>query len=122
MSKMQVNQQGFLAVIAVSLLGLILVVGIVWLAILPQINHHQVLFKVNKTERIVERGATDSKYMIYTDNGVFENTDSLLNGKFNSSDIYNELEVGRTYSCDVVGFRNGFFSWYENVIKCTEVN
>lgn len=81
-------------------------------------THRNETFTINKTERIMD--GRDSKYLVYTSSGVFENTDSLLNGKFNSSDVYNELKDNQKYTCDVVGWRVPFLSWYPNIIKCQE--
>lgn len=60
-------------------------------------------------------------YMVFTKQGVFEDTDSLLFLKFNSSDVWGQLEVGRTYRCDTVGWRVPQFSWYPNIVGCKTV-
>ncbi|MNC80987.1 hypothetical protein D3C75_1339710 [compost metagenome] len=52
---------------------------------------------------------------------TFENTDSLWETKFNSSDIYAELEVGKTYKFEVYGFRIAFWSKYENIVEVQEI-
>ena len=43
---------------------------------------------VEDKERISNRSSDSSKYLIFTKNEVFENTDELFYLKFNSSDIY----------------------------------
>jgi hypothetical protein len=58
-----------------------------------------------------------SKFILYGENEVFENTDSWLYLKFSSSDIQNKLSVGKTYKVKVVGWRVPFFSWYRNIIS-----
>jgi Protein of unknown function (DUF1523). len=58
----------------------------------------------------------DSNYMIYTDNGTFEDTDSIWYMKFNSSDVYGNIEVGNTYTFQVYGWRIPLFSCYQNII------
>jgi hypothetical protein len=85
-------------------------------------NHHQVTFTVNKSERVTDRGGESARYLIYTNNGVYENTDSLWNLKFNSSDLYNYIQPGTTYTCDAVGYRVPFLSWYENLVTCESSN
>lgn len=52
--------------------------------------------------------------------GVYENTDSLLRMKFNSADVYGQLQNGKTYTCDTYGWRVPFFSIYPNIVKCEE--
>jgi hypothetical protein len=75
--------------------------------------------KVLKTERVIT-GSGDSiqsKYLVFCENETFELTDSLMYGKFNSSDMYGSLQVGKTYTFKVVGWRNHFFSIYRNIIS-----
>ena len=54
---------------------------------------------IKDKERITTGSGKDisSKFIIYTENEVFENTDSWLFVKFNSADYQNKLEVGKTY-------------------------
>ena len=59
----------------------------------------------------------NSKYLIFTDNGVYENTDTVWYWKWNSSDFYNQIEVGKSYQFRVYGFRSPFMSWYKNIIE-----
>jgi len=78
---------------------------------------------VNRLERIVESSgsgesqSTTSKYLVFTDSDVFENTDSWLYLKFSSSDLYAKLEEGKTYRVKVAGWRIPFLSWYKNIIE-----
>lgn len=91
-------------------------------------NDHEYTVIVTDKERIVKGSgeSTDSKYLVFVDdvNGesrVFENTDTLLRLKWNSSNIQGKLKVGHTYKITVVGFRMSFMSMYENIIKVEEV-
>lgn len=70
-------------------------------------------------ERVMsQRGeAIDSKYLIFTDQEVFENTDSLLRWKFNSSDLYGKIKVGQTCSFVVNGWRIPILSMYRNTLS-----
>jgi len=76
------------------------------------------------TEKTVKRMDKDSgdKYLVFVklDDGrsaVFENTDSLIEGKFRSADLYGSLKVGKRYRFHVYGWRNGCLSWYKNIKK-----
>jgi hypothetical protein len=76
---------------------------------------------VTKTERVTgtdEEGKSVSKYLIYTDKEVLQDTDSFLFFKFNSSDIYGSIKIGQKYRFHVSGWRIPFFSMYKNVISC----
>ena len=68
-----------------------------------------------KTERVVNNN--ESKYVIFGKNEVYENTDSLLRLKFNSSDFYRDIEAGKCYTFKVQGWRIPFFSSYRNIYQ-----
>lgn len=74
---------------------------------------------ITVAEKEVKRTGETDVYMVWSDEGeVFENRDSLLKGKFDSSDLQGQLTVGETYECDVTGFRIQFLSKYRNLIEC----
>ena len=79
-----------------------------------------VTITVTDKERIQD--GEESKYLIFTENEVFENTDSLMKFKFNSSDVYGLLKVGETYSAEVFGWRVPFFSMYRNIVSIEKIN
>lgn len=87
-------------------------------------NDHTYTIEVTDKERV--NSSDSSKYLIYGFSGdgetlVFENTDSLLRGKFDSSNVYAEIEIGKTYEVTVVGYRIPILSEYENIIAFEEV-
>lgn len=87
-------------------------------------NDHTYTVTITDKERVTTQSAKDSidsKYLVYgeDENGktyVFENTDTLFRGKFNSSDVYGALKEGKTYELTVIGFRIHILNWYENII------
>lgn len=112
-----------------SLLGYLTAIALVIIAVIavPVINFsndHTYTVTITDKERVttqVAEGQTDSKYLIYGEdkNGkthVFEDTDTLFRGKFNSSDVYGALKKGETYELTVIGFRVHILNWYENII------
>ena len=78
---------------------------------------------ITDKERVNTRD--NSKYLIWaeirTETGVrtetFENTDSALAWKWNSSDLHGQIKVGETCDFKVNGFRVGFLSWYRNILS-----
>jgi hypothetical protein len=108
----------FYIVISVLAIGLFITMATV--SVIAVHTHKQVTFTVSKSERVVNSSGEGARYLVYTNKGVYENTDSFWNGKWNSSDLYNQIQVGKKYSCDTTGWRNGFFSWYPNLISCEE--
>lgn len=82
----------------------------------------EITIEVTDKERIVEsdgEGKTSSKYLVFTESETFENTDVLMLGKFNSSDLQGHLKPGRKYKVKVYGWRVPFFSSYRNIVSIT---
>jgi len=77
------------------------------------------------TDKGIKRINESDVYLVYTktDEGVevFQITDSILAGRFNSADVYASIEVGKTYDFGVRGERNELLSWYPNIYEWDEV-
>lgn len=61
-------------------------------------------------------------YLIYTDKTTLKITDSYINWRFDSSDVYGKIEIGKTYKAKLQGYRFPFFSMYQNIIEPVEIN
>lgn len=103
---------------------LLLILVVVMIVIAVNFNDTNYDVTVTRVERIVDYsfGEDDSKYLIYCEKEdgeviVFENTDNILRGKWDSSDIYGRIKEGKSYTFTVVGFRIPFLSTYQNIIK-----
>jgi hypothetical protein len=81
----------------------------------------------HSSEQLVVTGVTvkqydhKSKYIVFTSDGVFENTDSWYYLKFNSSDIQGQLMQGGTFNVSYYGWRVPFFSQYPNITDVTRI-
>lgn len=91
-------------------------------------NDTEYTITVTDKERIYSGSGdtSSSKYLVFGDdeNGdslVFENTDCLIRGKWNSSNIQGQLKEGNTYKITVIGYRVSFFSMYQNIIDVEEI-
>lgn len=87
------------------------------------INSIEVIeISINNKERVTTGSGENmsSKYLIYAENEVLENTDAFIFFKFNSSDVYNELKLKEVYKVKVAGWRIPFLSSYRNIIKVVE--
>lgn len=67
-----------------------------------------------------ENRKTGSKYLVFTGSETFENTDAWLSGKFASSDLQGKLELGKSYTVRVYGWRIAINSQYRNIIRIEE--
>jgi len=102
-----------------GLIFMIVVLFLIGYPIAYYMSKDTVTITVKDKERIVttDNKTVNSKFLVYTTNEVFENTDSYLYFKFNSSNIQNKLDRGKTYHVIVAGWRIPFFSTYRNIIK-----
>lgn len=101
-------------------MGVIIVGGIVGTYSVNYGNKQEL--KVTITDKEVKRSSESDKYMIFAKDQnniayVFENTDMLFKGKFNSSDVQAKLEIGKEYTITTYGYRVPFLSMYPNVAE-----
>lgn len=104
-------------VAAVSLAALA-VVGMGGFTAYVHSTQRTVTAKVTKTW--VQNTKDGSINLIGTDKGVFEDQDSVTYLKFNSSDFYNEMTPGKTYTFDVTGWRIPLLSVWPNIVSCED--
>ena len=84
-------------------------------------THSTVTCTVESKDRATKaKGGSDQR--IYTEDcGVLSVADDMLNGQWNSSDLYAQIDEGKVYTFETVGWRNGFLSAFPNVISAQEV-
>ena len=77
---------------------------------------------------VTDKAVKNNKYMVYgrtvTEDHLpksYEITDSILAHRYNSSDLYAEIEVGKTYEMIVGGNRVPVASWYPDIYSVVEV-
>lgn len=92
--------------------------------LLTQRTLDRVLIKDKQISTESERktGTVVSTYLIYTDHGVFRNDDAGWFLKYNSSDFYGNLDVGKHYRLKVYGWRIPIFSMYPNIVRMEQVS
>lgn len=92
-----------------------------------QTQKETVTFTVTEKTNFRSGGkSSGDKYLLFTTKAdgkeeVFENSDSFLRWKFNSSDVQGHLKDGQTYTAEAIGFRNNFWSIYRNVTNVKDV-
>lgn len=97
----------------------VFVVTIALSAIFTYTTIDSVTVRIEDKERVTTGSgeSISSKYLIFTDVETFENTDSILFLKFNSSDLYSSLKRGELYTLKVCGWRIPFLSSYRNILN-----
>ena len=113
-----------IAVIAVIAIVISLGLGLVQCT--DSVSNETTIIRTVTDKEVKRQGETNDIYLIYTkdeqgDVEVLMIDDNILLGHFNSSDLYAEVEIDKTYEFVVTGSRNQVLSWYPNIHSLTEV-
>lgn len=79
------------------------------------------------TDKGIKNDSNESgKYLVFIESDdpdlkVLQVTDNLFAMRFNSSDVYGGIKIGKTYKFTTRGSRNRLFSWYPNIYEYEEV-
>lgn len=74
------------------------------------------------TDKYIKRSGKADIYLIVDKNkNTYKITDLFFKFKFNSTDLYNELEKGNTYIVKTSGFRIKILSQYPNINEIEKV-
>ncbi len=63
---------------------------------------------------------TEIRYIVITDKETFIVENSIINGKFNNSDIFYRLQKGAKYNFTVSGVGKGIFTDYRNILEYSQ--
>lgn len=90
-------------------------------------TEREVTATIEGKERVCDTSTTseggsrvECYYLVFTDDGTFKLTDSLIFGRFRSSDVYGRLRVDARYRFTVAGWRLPVFSQYPNIVSDPE--
>lgn len=62
------------------------------------------------------------RYFVIDENGnAYIVKDLIFKGKFNSTDIYNQIKIGEKYKIETTGYRIRFLSQYKNINKVQKI-
>jgi hypothetical protein len=102
------------------LIGLYVLHGVI-------LEMHTEEYDVVVVDKCVKRYGKHDYYLIFcrdlktNKSLVFVNKDSWLYWKFNSSDVYMDIQVGKKYHMKVAGYRVPMLSWYPNIVEYREI-
>lgn len=110
-----------------GIIGVVVLFVVVLALIMPSyFKTKTVTATVNDKERVCDgnsNGGTDCKYLVFTDKGTFRITDALFGTvRFNSSDLYGQIDEDCTYDIKYYGWRIPMLSEYPNIKSITEVS
>lgn len=108
------NKRGSAEIVAL-IIGIIIIVIIAVIGINFTYGNEQNI-EITVKDKYIKRYSDNDTYMIVdTNDNAYKITDMLFLGKFDSTDIYNKLEIGGTYKIKTTGYRNNFLSEYPNI-------
>lgn len=118
------SEKGNIEIIVGVIFGTI-ILGLIGLAIyFSTIEYqHEETIGITVKDKYIKRSSDDDIYLVVGDNGeTYKIEDLLFKGKFNSTDLYNQLEIGNKYKITVTGLRLQYFSMYKNINKIEKVD
>lgn len=108
--------------------GLLVLVAILAFYITIKVDSATTVLKVEnckvldlQQQQLINKTSTDIRYLVITDKETFIVQNSLLNGKFNNSDLFFRLKKGSVYEFRVSGKGKSFFLDYRNILDAKKI-
>lgn len=122
------SEKGAIEVIVGFIVGAIILGLIIWgfnwsyKTTYGNVQTIEITIKDKYIKRSSGKSSSDKYLVVDTDKNTYEITDLGFIGKWNSTDLYNELEAGKKYKITTSGIRNQFWSMYPNINKIEEID
>lgn len=113
--------KGNILINIIIVLVIIFILGFLFYCITIDYQNKEII-EITIKDKYIKRNGESDLYLVATEEGeTYKITDLLFKGKFNSSDIYNELDIGKKYKVEITGVRIPIFSMYKNLNKVEPV-
>lgn len=117
------SEKGVIEVIAGIVLGFIVLAiigGAIYLSTIEYQNEETL--EITVKDKYIKRNGDTDIYLVVSESGdTYKITDLLFKGKFDSTDLYNQLDIGKKYKITVTGIRLQYFSMYKNINKIEKI-
>lgn len=122
--KTRKNKKLFIMAVYTILFAVFMIGPVFLTSFVTAFNDHESTITVTDKERVND--SSSSYYLVfgkdeYGNVVVYENSDEILRGKWDSSTLQAGLEIGETYNVVLVGYRIPFWSMYENILEIEKV-
>lgn len=122
--KNKMNVKLFIMAVYTILFAVFMIGPVFLTSFVTAFNDHEATITVTDKERV--NASSSSYYLVfgkdeYGNVVVYENSDEILRGKWDSSTLQAGLEIGETYNVVLVGYRIPFWSMYENILEIEKV-
>ena len=109
------NNRGNVFIGLLSVIAFIgIVIGIIWISFQWEYGNEQII-ECEVKDKWIKRYDRRDLYLVSCGDEVYKVEDLFYKGKFNSTNIYANLEKGKKYKIKVTGYRFGFLSSYQNI-------
>lgn len=118
------SEKGAIEIVVGIILGIIFL-GMIGFAIyIGTVDYqNEETIEITVKDKYVKRSGDDDLYLVAGDNGeTYKIEDLLWKGKFNSTDLYNQLTIGDKYKITTTGIRLQYFSMYKNINKIEKID
>lgn len=113
------NEKGItLVTLLVLIITTLLILGLLFSIISGYLNYQEKEIIVKDKYIKNEASGKSSRgvyYIVDNENNTYKISDLFFIFKFNSTDLYNSLDISHKYKIKTTGFRIQFFSMYENI-------
>ena len=107
------------------IVGFVIIVGIIFAIVFGSFQmsygNPQTITCTVQDKWVKNVGNGSDLYLVNCDDEVYQVSDLMFKGKFDSANIYAGLKKGKKYKIKVTGYRFGFFSSYQNINEYKEV-
>ncbi len=118
------NEKGNIEIIIATITGIIILglIGIcIYFCTIDYQNEETIEIAVK--DKYIKRSGDTDLYLVVSDKGeTYKISDLLFKGKFNSTDLYNQLDINNKYKITITGVRLQYFSMYKNINKIESIN
>lgn len=109
--------------IGLILIGIVVMIGVIMF--FPHFFRNTYVVTISNKQ--IKRYKDSDIYLIYAQNEdgsitAFDDTDSILEFKLNSEDLYWGLRINKKYKIETYGLRIPLMSSYQNIIQARGVN
>lgn len=118
------SEKGLMEVIlgfAVAAIIIAVIGGAIYFSTVEYQNEETI--EITVKDKYIKRNGEHDLYLVVSSNGdTYKIEDLLWKGKFNSTDLYNQLDIGNKYEITVTGIRLQYFSMYKNINKIEKID
>lgn len=104
-----------------SLLNFFIIAFIIYgvIALILSFSNHTVKTITVKSKFISPYGRYSNNMVGDTDGNTYKVSNYIFTGNFQSAEIYNSMDVGKSYTVSTYGIRVPFFGTFPNIVKAT---